>query len=143
MSILLWIWQLPQNIVGFIITRFAFFICTYMYARDKAVKIYFMPFFNSGVSLGNYIILDNAHLYISECELDIVIGHEYGHQKQSVYLGPLYLIVIGIPSIIRNVYDRFIHKNKSYSYREKWYYTGYPENWADKLGGINRNYNEN
>lgn len=27
-----------------------------------------------------------------------------------------------------------------YSARKKWYYSRYPENWADKLGGIIRNF---
>lgn len=58
--------------------------------------------------------------------------HEYGHSKQSLYLGPLYLIVVGLPSITwAELYKNFK--------REISYYDVYPENWADKLGEVNRN----
>lgn len=62
--------------------------------------------------------------------------HEWGHTRQSRLLGPLYLPVVGVPSSARAVYAFF--------YREltgrKWerYYAGYPENWADELGGVER-----
>ena len=32
-----------------------------------------------------------------------VIKHECGHSRQSDILGPLYLIVIGVPSVIHNI----------------------------------------
>lgn len=44
----------------------------------------------SGITLGNYIIVNNIkHL-----------RHELGHTRQSKILGPLYLLVIGLPSLI-------------------------------------------
>lgn len=59
--------------------------------------------------------------------------HEYGHSRQSLYLGPLYLIVVGLPSII---WAGFVYNLVR---KEISYYDVYPENWADKLGGVNRN----
>ncbi|RPJ76014.1 MAG: hypothetical protein EHM20_08080 [Alphaproteobacteria bacterium] len=56
------------------------------------------------------------------------IKHEYGHSLQSVYLGWFYLIIVGIPSLVRSlVWKIFKLKNISY-------YEGYPEKWADYLG---------
>ena len=59
---------------------------------------------------------------------DYVLKHEHGHQIQSLYFGPLYLIFVGIPSILRVVYKNVF--KKSY----EWYHSGYPEKWADELG---------
>ena len=124
-NVLLWIWQLPQNIVGFIIRLFCH---KHSY---KGMTIYLNDhFFNGGVSLGNYIILDSIHL--NYWGLDNSVKHEHGHQIQSLYLGPLYLIVIGIPSLLGNIYARLFHKS------DKWYYKQPWEHWADKLGKVER-----
>lgn len=62
--------------------------------------------------------------------------HELGHAEQSRLLGPLYLPIVGIASSARAVY--------AFAYREltgrKWhgYYAGFPERWADELGGVTR-----
>ena len=74
-----------------------------------------------GVSLGKYIIV-NQWMPTKE------IMHEYGHCRQSKYLGPLYLLVIGIPSLIWAIFGK----------RGDAYYTFYTEKWADKLGGVDR-----
>lgn len=122
---LFWIWQLPQNIAGFIISRFAI--------KSRSKNIYFLRLFRAGVSLGDYIILDPIHLGDFE-----VYQHERGHQAQSRILGPFYLLIVGLPSIIRNIYLRTKGKNWSYSKKKNWYYGAFPENWADKLGGVER-----
>lgn len=57
-------------------------------------------------------------------------AHEYGHVKQSRILGPLYLFVIGIPSLLWACWYRK-HKRGSY-------YAFYTEKWADRLGGVIR-----
>ena len=74
------------------------------------------------MTLGNYI-------FISPRATENTIKHEYGHTRQSLYLGPLYLIIIGIPSILWAMTHRTIAPDKSY----KWFYT---EAWADKLGDV-------
>jgi hypothetical protein len=82
-----------------------------------------------GVTLGDKI-------FISKCYhgeyLNMIIAHESGHVKQSLYLGPLYLIVIGIPSILWAWSHRWIAPRKSYY----WFYT---ESTANKLGGLGVN----
>lgn len=126
---LFWIWQLPQNLAGFIISRFAIKHIT----RNGSPIYYIKNFFSSGVSLGDYIILDT--LYIGDVKTQ---KHEKGHQAQSRILGPFYLLAVGLPSIIRNIWDRQAHKKWSYSRRKRWYYGAYPENWADFLGDVQR-----
>ena len=63
-------------------------------------------------------------------------AHELGHTKQSRLLGPLYLPVVGLPSISRAAYALIYREVTG----EQWtgYYDGYPESWADRLGGVAR-----
>lgn len=116
------IWELPQTILAGIII---FFSRKKITRREtyKNVNIIYVKNFPGGISLGRYIILDDKY---SGDELSI--KHEYGHSNQSLYLGWLYLLIIGLPSIIRVILWRTLKLDRS------GYYKGYPENWANKLG---------
>ena len=115
----LYLWQLPQNILGLI-----FLLCL----RGKKCELYNITFyyvrnFRGGISLGRYIFINNI-------DKDI-IRHEYGHCKQSQLLGWLYLLVIGLPSII--------HAGLHDCEKEgKIYYHFWTERWADELMNIRR-----
>ena len=88
-----------------------------------------------GVSFGKYIFVEKK-LYHSKN----VINHELGHSLQSLYLGPFYILIVGIPSQLLYWRGMFIYnrdKKRYKDYREK-YFTRFPENWADSLGGIRR-----
>lgn len=121
-KLILYLWQLPQNILGLLVIRFS---------KAWTYREIWWTECNFGVSLGNYIIL-NANSRTND------IRHERGHQKQSLYLGWLYLIVIGLPSVIGNIYDRIAHRDWTYYHRERWYYAQPWEAWADRLGGVER-----
>lgn len=142
---LLWIWQLPQNIIGFIIVNTSKTIVKITeIINNKYVDVYFTSnVFGCGVSLGNYIILD-YDTYFGELNTPWflqTVKHEHGHQFQSEYLGWLYLPVVGITSaLFNNLWDRLFHKKWSIRKRNTWYYNRFPENWADKLGKVKRNY---
>jgi hypothetical protein len=126
------LWQLPQILLALLIIVITKSKCVEN-ENYKGKKIYrFKKSFISGVSLGEYIIL-------RETATDETVHHEYGHCRQSLYFGPLYLLVIGFPSAIgNNLFDRIFHKNWSHNERIYWYYRRFPEQWADKLGGVNR-----
>lgn len=115
------IWQLPQVIVGFFVRLF-----TGAQRWNEASVEYDRRIFTwkltSGISLSTYYIIVRQNADSN------TIKHEKGHTIQSLILGPLYLIVIGLPSIIWAglIYK---HTNKSYC----WFYT---EVWANKLGGV-------
>lgn len=133
---LLFVWQLPQNIIGFFITRFSVYRFTETINKRKINIWCNGNFFNSAVSLGHYIIID----YIS-CLTGIsenTIRHERGHQIQSERLGWLYLPLVGLPSIARNIWDRIFHRKWDSRRRSVWYYSGYPERQADRLGNVCR-----
>lgn len=117
LDVVLFIWQLPQNIVG--LFAVAIFGKRYDPGRD-----YWTWNKTSAVSLAKFILAN-------ERVNDITLRHEKGHRVQSLLLGPLYLIVIGIPSITWAALHDTICPEKSYY----WFYT---ERWADKLAGINR-----
>ena len=140
-NILLWIWQFPQNILALILIGLSKRkeIMTYNLI-SREIKVYFVDTaFNCGVSLGNYILLDYKNYYTGRFVIEQTVRHENGHQKQSQYLGIFYLFAVGLPSITRNIIDRLFHKKWAYKDRIKWYYSHYPENWADKLGRVIRN----
>lgn len=131
-KVLLWLWQLPQNYIGLLLSIKTEPFNDYILDTGEHVSVYFKnSFFGSGVSLGDYIILDRLYKQYP-WSLDKTIKHEHGHQKQSMYLGPLYLIVIGIPSVLGNIYSRLFHKDSEWYYKQPW------EAWADKLGGVVR-----
>ena len=122
------IWELPQNILGIIV---------WLVLRRKVTKTeiksnrYFIHTPNFGISLGSFIFWSNSDSAIILINNNN-IQHEFGHSIQSLIFGPLYLLVIGLPSITRVIYGSIyfiIH-------RREWgdYYEGYPENWADNLG---------
>lgn len=127
---LLFLWQFPQNLLGFMLT----IVLLNCYKPIKKDYWVFYNTFLGSVSLGNFIFINGYSIN------EITIKHEFGHQKQSVYLGWLYLVVIGIPSVLGNLLCRIISRNWNYKERIKYYYNQPWEKWADKLGGVKRNY---
>ena len=90
---------------------------------EITTRIYRFKKLKWGISLGEYIL-------IADGSGDNTIKHEMGHTKQSKLLGPLYLFVVGVPSFVMNILSRLkIIPSKNY-------YKRWPENWADKLGGV-------
>lgn len=79
----------------------------------------------SSVSLGMFVFLSKVN------PSNRLLAHEYGHTVQSLVLGPLFLIVIGIPSILWAGLPGFrrLRKEKQISY-----YAFYTERWADTWG---------
>ena len=62
-----------------------------------------------------------------------LVRHEYGHVLQSAFLGPLFLLIIGIPSL---TWARlFAGWRKKYN---KDYCSFYTESWAEKWGKATR-----
>lgn len=116
-GIVLFLWQLPQEILGFILSRG----CR---KEDRNGISYYLWNFPGSISLGDFRILQD----------ESVLYHEYGHSVQSRMLGPFYLIVIGLPSLIwctLRTYTTLFH--------DKDYLSFYTERWAERLGNKYRN----
>lgn len=124
-----YVWQLPQNLLGVlwknvkkesIITE-----VSNDDLRSVEAKGYLMKA-GGAVTLGQYVFISQTYQ-----DQSAVIRHECGHVKQSLILGPLYLIVIGIPSILHAWLNDYIGCDE-----EEGYSHFYTEKWADKLMGI-------
>ena len=109
-------WELPQNILGLILLIF--------YRSGSVIEKYngrFLIFNNKfvgGLSLGYFIYCQTKN--------NNLVSHEYGHTYQSRVLGPLYLMLIGLPSII---WCKFIYPKLNVDYD---YF--FIEGMATKLG---------
>ncbi len=119
-----WLWQLPQNMLALCIEGV---LCQVAYRKGKADGniIIVSATLSSAMSLGDY-------LFVHPMSSQKSIQHECGHSKQSDILGPLYLIVIEIPSLLHNIVHYLCSKIGI-----KWnYFSFYTESWANKLAGI-------
>lgn len=119
MKVLAWIWCFPQELMGLVVrvvTRARYQMRGYY---EYGVKC-------GSLSLGTYVFLCPSH-WGSER----VLAHERGHVKQSWRLGWLYLLVVGLPSIIWAGCFRKWREERGVSYYAFW-----TERWADELGGV-------
>ena len=117
LAVLLYLWQLPQNLLGGILV-----LCYKAGAGQeyRGVRLHYSNTIRGGISLGRHIILNRLY------QSDDAKNHEWGHTRQSLRLGWFYLFVIGIPSLLW-----------ACRHREN-YYAYWTERWADRLGGVKR-----
>ena len=120
---LLFIWQLPQNIIGI------FFLLYFWLRKDlelisykKMCWAFKSKYMSGGISLGNFAFI-NRHT----AKIEAVVKHEQeGHTLDSKIYGPLYLIVIGLPSILWAAFKP----------EEICYYSFYTERLANKHANL-------
>lgn len=134
-KLLLYLWQLPQNLLALILLLF--------YKEEKSleykgIKFHCCSKFKGGISLGGHAIIkkypNNTHRWNT-------VKHEWGHTRQSLKWGWLYLVVIGIPSITCCWYSKHFHtKERGWTDEEsnRWYFNLPWEKAADKYGGVER-----
>ena len=121
--ILLFLWQLPQNLVALAIIPFLGKIKIVAY-RNHCLGLTGSRFPDKAgsVSLGNFAIIHPKMILD-----DFTIRHEMdGHTVDSKIFGPLYLFIIGIPSILHLLCMK----------EGKDYYDFYTERWANKHAGL-------
>jgi hypothetical protein len=133
-SVLLWLWQLPQNLIGLLLVLITGARKYAVYTQGQWSNYYVVRRFASGwgVCLGEFIVFGYSPIALKSNQ------HELGHRKQSRVLGWLYLFIIGIPSATGNTIDQVFHKNWNRAKRVEWYYNLPWEKSADKLGGVLR-----
>lgn len=129
LEIFFYIWQLPQNLLGLIFLLF--YTDEKCFCKVDGRRFYYTPKMPSGISLGNYIILNHE-------DTKEMFYHEYGHSVDSRIWGPLYLLVIGLPSALGNLYSRKYYRTWKYSDYCEWYYNQPWEKSADRKGGVDR-----
>ncbi len=92
---------------------------------------------NTSISLGLFVFVSAKPFFVKKFEGQIcaeelskrLLVHEYGHTIQSLIFGPLYLIVMGIPSTLWGFL--FGKKRKE---RQIPYGAFFTEKWANHLG---------
>lgn len=122
-NLILFIWQLPQHILAILYIGYLVMMCKDLGVDSRYKQAIVIPCVMRGaVTLGCYVFVGLNSEYRK------TVKHELGHTIQSKILGPLYLIVIGIPSItycgLRRIFP---------SLRKKNYYDFYTEKWANNL----------
>lgn len=131
---LLYLWQLPQNLLGRILV--ACYKPERKYVLEDGVEVHFATRMHGGISLGKYSIVNTIH-YRKTMEESLkrdTVRHEaIGHAKQSKMLGWLYLPIVGLCSICwAGLYGTVVKPTKN------GYYKFWTESWADKLAGVKR-----
>ena len=119
-------WCLPQNLIG------AFVFLLHARSRHELFHNSVMTTLDRhgpSVSMG-------AFIFVSTCGGDPewmthVRCHEYGHTIQSLMLGPLYLLVIGLPSSIWCNFFEGYRRRHNIPYSRL-----FCESWANRLGAI-------
>lgn len=111
----LFIWELLQNLVGFLYLKLSKYKFTvrYFLNGNAQIKYYYAQEFPGGLTLGEFIFTNGPQH----------VKHERGHVIQSRILGPFYLPVIGVDSLLHAAF----HHCKNYVH----FWT---EKWAEKLG---------
>lgn len=118
--ILLFIWQLPQNIVALVMLPFLGKLKLISY--KKFCFAFKASNMSGGISLGTFAFLSPY----SAKKVATVMHEQEGHTVDSKIWGPLYLFVIGIPSIM---WAWLGDDNKCY-------YDFYTERWANEHAGL-------
>lgn len=119
--LLQWTWGILQNIAGLAVFLFYIKEKHFWYHGSIVTK---WRLNQGSMGLGMFIFLSK------NASGDTII-HEYGHTVQSVILGPLFLPVIGFPSLLWCGLPMFKRYRKKSGLS---YYTFYPEKWANYLG---------
>lgn len=119
--VLLFIWQLPQNMVGFVMwLYFKLSGDLEMIVKNKYSQVYRSKNMLGGISLGTFAFVSN-----NLGQNEVYVKHEIGHMWDSKLMGPLYLLIVGLPSLLNAMFGF-----------TKCYYSFFCEAWANKHGGI-------
>lgn len=117
------VWGLPQTSLGLLM------FLRFLKAPHEIYygAVYTKWHLSGGISLGLFIFTpDKEEQWCRQMAV-----HEYGHTWQSLMLGPFYLAVIGLPSIVWSRSKKCIQMRKD---KNLPYSTFYTEKWADTLG---------
>ena len=121
-----WTWGLPQNLIGA-----GFYLwyrlrgCPHFRYHGAFAVIWTKR--SGSMSMGSFLFL-HPDWNPEDREL---LNHEFGHTIQSLLFGPLYLLTVGLPSVLwagLPVFRRMRRQGR------RNYYSVYPEHSASALG---------
>ena len=123
-----WTWGLPQNLAGLV-------LMAVLRARNRQGRIVpfhgavVVPWSRAGGSMAMGMFIFFGHR--SRKDAAAILVHEYGHTIQSCILGPAYLLVIGLPSLIWAWLPPLRRRREEGLSN---YFDFYPERWANYAG---------
>lgn len=123
-DVIFFVWELPQILIGAVVAIVSG-AAQPIQPEDKGEWVAGAKWWGGAISLSRHFRIFSKRLY-NDSEAR---KHEYGHSVQSRYLGPLYLLVIGLPSLLWAAWHTYGTPRHDYY----WFYT---EKWANKLGGV-------
>ena len=119
--VILFIWQILQNMAGIgMWLNFRMRGDVEAIVKNKYSTVYRSKFMRGGISLGSFAFVSN-----SMAKKETVVRHEQGHMWDSKVMGPLYLFIVGLPSLL----------NAAFNFTEC-YYLFFCERWANKHSGL-------
>ncbi|MBR5409941.1 MAG: hypothetical protein IK104_04650 [Clostridia bacterium] len=119
-----WTWGASVNVVGGLVCLFLYPFCKHEHFGNALIT--YVPWNQGGLSLGLFIFI--AADRNKEWTFNTRI-HEYGHTIQCLLLGPLYWVVVALPSAIWcNFFEGYRRRNNVS------YYKLYCESWANRWG---------
>ena len=114
-----WTWGIVMNIIGAVVFA-ALWVVDLVYCLTHPYHLFtfqryrnavcvILPGGTGAINLGMFIVCGK---YVKE-----LLPHEYGHSIQNMQWGPLFLFVIGLPSLFRSIsrglyYDFFYEKKR-------------------------------
>ena len=130
-----WTWGVLQSSLGLV--NFMLHIRDKHYFYHGAVITEWQD--KSSVSLGMFVFVTSQPYFCDKLKSEYtmeelaqrLLVHEYGHTIQSLILGPLYLILIGIPSTLWGFLPSLNKKRKT---ERLSYFSFFTEKWANNLG---------
>jgi hypothetical protein len=145
-TVLLVLWTLPQTVLGLIVFGGVKVLW------GDGVTICFLwksPLYRGRGAFVGWLSVARAVSVVVRRRFGVSLGlvvfstygtitsrhHELGHYVQSNLFGPLYLLLVGLPSVVLNLLSRFFGADSKFTRN---YYNRYPENWADLLGKVHR-----
>ncbi len=128
-------WGILQTLLGFIV--FLLHIKDEHFFYNGAIITNWKG--KSSVSLGLFVFVTKEPYFYEKLSKEYskeelqsrLLVHEYGHTIQSLILGPLYLLVIGIPSTLWGFLPQLQINRKE---KQISYFAFFTEKWANKLG---------
>lgn len=128
-----WTWGLPQNLLAAILYVVLYHRCQHSKFRQACVTLWRHTY---SMGCGMFIFQgDHGYGHLpkerNEAINHKVLVHEYGHTVQSLILGPLFLPVIALPSLLWAGLPSAQRWRRKHKFS---YYQFYTENWANRLG---------
>lgn len=122
-------WGLSVNLAGLLV----FLCCRARFPSDRFRNgiVTYLPGNSGGLSLGIFMFLSVPNTANSSG----LCAHEYGHTIQCLFLGPLYWIVVAVPSVIWRCFFEGYREKRHISY-DALYCERWATAWGRRWGGI-------